>query len=46
MSNETAFRVPTYRHHKPTNQAVVTLNGKTITSAGGTPRPVVASMIG
>jgi hypothetical protein len=28
MSNETAFRVPTYRHHKPTNQAVVTLNGK------------------
>jgi len=28
MPNATALRLPTYRRHKPTGQAVVTLNGK------------------
>jgi hypothetical protein len=28
MSAEIAVRVPSYRRHKPTGQAVVTLNGK------------------
>ena len=28
MSGTNSARIPSYRHHKPTGQAVVTLNGK------------------
>ncbi len=37
MPHGTTSKLPTYRHHKPTNQAVVTLNGKDLTPARGIP---------
>jgi hypothetical protein len=39
-------RVPSYRRHTPSGQAVVTLNGRDSYLGDGTPRPVVTSMIG
>jgi hypothetical protein len=39
-------RVPSYRRHKPSGQAVVTLNGRDIYLASGTRRPAEPSMSG